>query len=177
MTFLINSVCLIVQIKNFSRPSNLFNLSLNIADLFSACYMIILSVKDIEYSDEYINFADDWKNNTFCNFCGILINFSFIFSIFSLLLMTLEKYLVVNFPMMKSKLSFFNCTCFVFSFCLISCFLSIFPYFIFPVNHFFSNDKINFSRKNDVYRNFIQHFHFVFHFIYLIIELMDGFIH
>lgn len=94
-----NVVTFILTLKTFKRPSNLFQLELFICNFLMAVYIAAIIIQDIRYSGNYIEFDNEWRKSTLCNSLGVLASVSSLLSLFLLLILTIEKYLVIKYQL------------------------------------------------------------------------------
>lgn len=93
-----NSVVLIVLITSrgkFSVPKFLM-CNLAFADLLMGVYLILLASIDIHTLGEYFNYAVQWQNEGGCQAAGFLSVFSSELSIFTLTILTLERWYAIS---------------------------------------------------------------------------------
>ncbi|XP_022098818.1 uncharacterized protein LOC110983669 isoform X2 [Acanthaster planci] len=79
-------------------------LNLALSDCLMGVYMLIIASADTFYRDVYIYFADDWKSSTLCTIAGFLSAFSSEASVFTLTVITLDRFLCIMFPFGRLRL-------------------------------------------------------------------------
>ena len=78
---------------------NIFVTNLSIADFFMGVYLAIVGVADQIYRGKYLWYGDQWKKSTVCKIAGFLSLMSSEVSAFIICLITLDRFLVLRFPL------------------------------------------------------------------------------
>lgn len=93
-----NSVVLIVLIKSRGKMSVTKFLMCNLAfaDLMMGVYLLLLASIDAHTLNEYFNYAVIWQNEGGCQAAGFLTVFSCELSIFTLTIITLERWYAIS---------------------------------------------------------------------------------
>lgn len=136
LTIFFNFFNLILKFHNFEQSNQLMKMTLNFADLLLAVYFLIIMIKDIEYSGKYFKFDEEWRNSVLCKFLGVFASTGCLLSHFSLLVMTIERFLAINSKVQSRHLTMLKLFFIAIFLCLISVFLSIIPIFTFKVKFF-----------------------------------------
>lgn len=137
-----NVYCLFLNGRNFKRPSQFFHISLISSDLLFCIYFSIISIQDMRYSKNYIEFDENWRKSGICLFSGIIANFSCLLSNFCLFIMTYEKFLLIKSGIKFQTLSKLFVGNFLIISILSSLIISILPIFFFQVCHKFNKEKL-----------------------------------
>lgn len=95
-------IMIVVAHKKF-KTIKFLQLNLAIGDLFMAVYMIMLSLADTFSRGNYFNYALEWQHGTGCKVAGAASLFSSQLSIFSLVLITIERYFTIMFTCDRNK--------------------------------------------------------------------------
>ncbi|XP_071164068.1 follicle-stimulating hormone receptor-like [Mytilus edulis] len=93
-----NSVVLIVLIKSRSKfnVTKFLMCNLAFADLMMGVYLLLLASIDAHTLNEYFNYAVIWQNEGGCQAAGFLTVFSCELSIFTLTIITLERWYAIS---------------------------------------------------------------------------------
>jgi leucine-rich repeat-containing G protein-coupled receptor 7/leucine-rich repeat-containing G protein-coupled receptor 8 len=75
-----------------------FVTNLSLSDVLMGIYLVLIGVKDRMYQGEYILHDQQWRTSTMCNLAGVLSLMSNEVSAFIVYLITLDRFLVTNFP-------------------------------------------------------------------------------
>ena len=78
---------------------NIFVTNLSIADFFMGVYLAIVGVADQIYRGKYLWYGDQWEKSTVCKIAGFLSLMSSEVSAFIICLITLDRFLVLRFPL------------------------------------------------------------------------------
>ncbi len=103
MAFLCNLFVLIWRAKEKLTVYSLCVMNLAVADFFMGLYMTVLASVDAYYSGVYIQHAENWKSGWLCQILGFLNTFSSEASIFSLCLISADRFYKIVFPFKGSK--------------------------------------------------------------------------
>ncbi|XP_069106692.1 G-protein coupled receptor GRL101-like [Argopecten irradians] len=85
--------------ENMKKNYSLFTLNLAISDLLMAIYLLIIGVIDVYYNGVYAWNDQGWQNSILCTIAGVLSTVSSEMSTFLILLVTLDRLIVVMFPL------------------------------------------------------------------------------
>lgn len=127
-----NLVVISLKLREISKKSNVFYLSLSFFDLSFGLYLAIVASVDRHYHGIYIENDYKWKSSILCNFSGIFASTSILSSNVSLLLITIDRYIAFHYPHLEIKPKILLLTNFL-SIPLFTT-LSIIPIFLFKVS-------------------------------------------
>ena len=88
--------------RSYKKEPNLLYiiyLNLAIADLFMGLYLITIAVTDVQTKGHYATEAIDWQTGSGCFFAGFCAIFSSILSVYTLLVITLERVYSIKFAL------------------------------------------------------------------------------
>ncbi len=103
MAFLCNLVVLVWRAKEKMTVYSLCVMNLAVADFLMGLYMTILASVDAYYSGVYIQYADQWKKCWLCQILGFLKTFSSEASVFSLCVISADRFYKIVYPFKGSK--------------------------------------------------------------------------
>ena len=83
---------------------SVFVTSLCLADLLMGVYLAIVGVVDMVYQGQYVLHDVAWKNSPLCTVAGVLSLVSSEVSAFNICLITLDRFLVMRFPLRQVSL-------------------------------------------------------------------------
>ncbi|XP_013411505.1 uncharacterized protein LOC106174476 [Lingula anatina] len=72
--------------------------SLGMSDFFMGLYLLIIAGADVYYRNRYAIESDYWRNSGLCKFAGVMSMVSSEMSVFMLVIITYERFIVVLFP-------------------------------------------------------------------------------
>lgn len=100
-----NLVTLFVILLNRRKVSNhkLLMCTLAFSSLCMAVYLIILAAVDARTKGNYNKYAQEWQHGIGCKVAGFLSIFSTELSVFTLNIITLERYYTILFPLHQTK--------------------------------------------------------------------------
>lgn len=137
-----NILSIYFRLKSFHRPSHIFYLLLSVSDILTSNYLLIIVTTDHFYKGNFFGILVLWTRSYLCKFSGFLMNFSLLYSMTNLFLISLDRYLAIFYSSIckftKEKviimclISFFICM-----------FLAIFPILFYDVS----------TRKNNNLKN------------------------
>ncbi|XP_063157734.1 follicle-stimulating hormone receptor isoform X1 [Candoia aspera] len=73
--------------------------NLAFADLCTGIYLLLIAIKDLQSSSQYYNFAIDWQTGAGCNTAGFFTVFASELSIYTLTVITLERWHTITYAM------------------------------------------------------------------------------
>ncbi|XP_033116798.1 G-protein coupled receptor GRL101-like [Anneissia japonica] len=79
--------------------------NLAISDFLMGVYMIIIAGADVHYRGQYAVFATAWRSSFLCSFAGALSMISSEFSVFTLVIISLDRAISVGFPFSSLKIT------------------------------------------------------------------------
>ncbi|XP_054775691.2 G-protein coupled receptor GRL101-like [Lytechinus pictus] len=88
-----------------SRVQTLFISNLAIADCLMGVYMIIITSIDIYFGNQYFLSAPIWRESKLCKFTSVLAFLASECSVFTLTLMTVDRFISIMFPFGKWRMS------------------------------------------------------------------------
>ena len=103
-----NSVVIIYRCafdkKTFKSSHGMFILNLSIADLLMGIYLMTLAVKGEIFKGKYYKHHQDWRKGELCRAVGFISTLSSEVSTFFILLITIDRFLAVRFPLRQFKI-------------------------------------------------------------------------
>ncbi|XP_071809330.1 uncharacterized protein [Asterias amurensis] len=90
--------------KQRFRVQSFLILNLAVSDCFMGIYMLIIASADAYFRNIYIYHADYWKGSALCKIAGFLSVFSSEGSVFTLTVITLDRFLCILFPFGRLRL-------------------------------------------------------------------------
>nr|XP_006815512.1 PREDICTED: G-protein coupled receptor GRL101-like [Saccoglossus kowalevskii] len=84
--------------KEKNRVHSYLILNLGISDFCMGVYMLIIASVDMYYRGRYIGFADEWRHSELCEFAGFLSMLSSEVSVFTLTVITVDRFCCIVFP-------------------------------------------------------------------------------
>ena len=84
--------------NNVQTVQSIFVGNLAISDLLMGIYMLLLSVTDAYYGEEFYKISDDWRVSVPCKVASVLAILSSETSLFLLTLITIDRYMILVFP-------------------------------------------------------------------------------
>ncbi|XP_069134569.1 G-protein coupled receptor GRL101-like [Argopecten irradians] len=99
---------LLIDKGNLGKKYSLFTLNLAVSDMLMGIYLLIIGVVDIYYDGKYAWHDHKWRNSSLCTAAGILSSVSSEMSTFLILMVTIDRLIVIMFPL--SRLSQGNVT-------------------------------------------------------------------
>ncbi|XP_061481641.1 follicle-stimulating hormone receptor isoform X2 [Rhineura floridana] len=73
--------------------------NLAFADLCTGIYLLLIAIKDIQTKSQYYNYAIDWQTGAGCNAAGFFTVFASELSIYTLTVITLERWHTITYAM------------------------------------------------------------------------------
>ena len=92
-------------IKEKSSPTSKLITNLGISDLLMGIYLLIIATADQWYRGVYIIYEEEWRKNVLCRFAGMIAMLSSEMSIFTMVVMTLDRVRAIVFPFRLDNLS------------------------------------------------------------------------
>ncbi|XP_071963861.1 G-protein coupled receptor GRL101-like [Antedon mediterranea] len=83
--------------------------NLAVSDLLMAVYLIIILSVDMHYRGRYAKFELNWKNSPLCGFAGAIATLSGQSSVFTLMLLSIDRAINIAYPFSTKHLSCKNC--------------------------------------------------------------------
>ncbi|OWF41099.1 G-protein coupled receptor GRL101 [Mizuhopecten yessoensis] len=87
--------------NNITKSYSIFILNLGLSDLLMGIYLVIIGGADAYYNDVYAWNDQKWRKSVLCTTAGILSNISSEMSTFLILLVTVDRLIVIVFPMAR----------------------------------------------------------------------------
>ena len=78
---------------------------LAVSDFLMGIYLLIIAIADATFRGIYVYHDKYWRNSTWCELAGVIASLSSEASVFFLCLITLDRFLVIKFPLGQRKLS------------------------------------------------------------------------
>ncbi len=103
MAFLCNLFVLVWRAREKPTVYSLCVMNLAVADFFMGLYMVVLASVDAYYSGVYIQYAENWKSSWLCQILGFLNTLSSEASVFSLCLISADRFYKIVFPFKGNK--------------------------------------------------------------------------
>ncbi|XP_059176559.1 G-protein coupled receptor GRL101-like [Physella acuta] len=90
---------LVFERKRIIKSYRLFVTNLNISELIMGVYLFIIAGNDVYYRGHYVMYESEWRHSPLCTAAGFLATLSCETSALFVLLVTLERFLVIRFPL------------------------------------------------------------------------------
>lgn len=92
-------------IRNKKKPHLMYFLYINlaVADLFMGIYLLTIAVVDLDTIGEYSRHAIAWQTSAGCRFAGFCALFSSLLSIYTLLVITIERVYTIKFALQRKR--------------------------------------------------------------------------
>ncbi|XP_012946873.1 G-protein coupled receptor GRL101-like [Aplysia californica] len=107
--FLGNLVVFITRLLHHRPPVRMaywyFVAHLHIADFLMGVYLLLIASADVYYRNVYFFHGAGWKHGPVCKLAGFLSTASSEISMFFILLITLDRFLVIKFPLGQYRIS------------------------------------------------------------------------
>ncbi|XP_070573185.1 uncharacterized protein [Ptychodera flava] len=84
--------------KESNRVHSFFILNLGVADFCMGVYLLIIASVDMYYRGRYIGYSDEWRHSELCQFAGFLSSLSSEVSVFTLTVITIDRFCCIVFP-------------------------------------------------------------------------------
>ena len=127
------------SVKEKRTVASTLILNLGLSDFLMGVYLVIIASADTYYRGVYIMHADKWRSSITCNLAGFLSMVSSEVSVFTMVIMTVDRVMMVVFPFkcVKQKLNL-KSTVFICSFGWVLCtFVGLVPIFATSIFHDF----------------------------------------
>ncbi|KAL0278339.1 UNVERIFIED_CONTAM: hypothetical protein PYX00_000182 [Menopon gallinae] len=93
-----------IKFKHSNRVHSFLITNLAIGDLLMGFYLILIAITDAYYRGVYSIHDEEWRNSRLCSLAGFLSTLSSELSVFTLTVITLDRFLVIIFPFKLSRL-------------------------------------------------------------------------
>ncbi|XP_070571255.1 G-protein coupled receptor GRL101-like [Ptychodera flava] len=99
--FLGNIFVIVWRIKenDLNKVPSFLIWNLALADFLMGIYMLIIASVDMYYRGVYVTYDTSWKNSLLCKFAGFLAALSSEVSVYTLTIITLDRFLIIAFPL------------------------------------------------------------------------------
>ena len=130
--------------EQLKRASGTLVTNLSVSDCIMGIYLLIIAGADSYFRDIYVFNDDNWRNGAACNLAGILSTVSYESSMFFVGLITLDRFLLVKYPLRKPVFDTKNTRILVAAVWCISVLLAIIPLAFYPVfeDRFYSQSGV-----------------------------------
>lgn len=98
----------LIDKANLKKSYSLFVINLGISDFIMGVYMLTIAAVDMHYSGVYVAHDKDWRKSILCATAGILSTISSEMSTFVILMITIDRFIVILFPLSLRKFSWKN---------------------------------------------------------------------
>ncbi|XP_069139596.1 G-protein coupled receptor GRL101-like [Argopecten irradians] len=95
----------IIDRKHMKKSYSLFVINLSMSDFLMGVYMLIIASVDAHYSGRYVSYDKSWRESALCATAGILSMISSEMSTFIILLITIDRFIAIVFPLSTRKLT------------------------------------------------------------------------
>ena len=121
------------QKEQIKRTYGFLVTNLAISDCMMGFYLLIVAVADTYYRTEYIFFDDSWRTSGWCNLAGILSAISNEASMLFVGLITLDRILLIKYPLGEVRLKIKHSVILAMVAWLISFILAVYPVTNYPL--------------------------------------------
>ncbi|KAG8223475.1 hypothetical protein J437_LFUL001969 [Ladona fulva] len=90
--------------KNTNQVHSFLITNLAIGDFFMGAYLLVIASVDAHYRGAYIIHDASWRSSELCQLAGFISTFSSELSVFTLTVITLDRFLVIIFPFRVRRL-------------------------------------------------------------------------
>ena len=108
-SLLSNSVSVLYRLRNRQKQLKLcygvLVCHLAVSDFIMGIYLLIIAIADSVYRGIYVFHDSYWRNSAWCKLAGVIASLSSETSILFICLITLDRFLVIKFPLGQRKLS------------------------------------------------------------------------
>ena len=91
--------------KSFKKSHGIYPLHLAVSDLLMGVYLFIIADAESTFRGEYVLYDDQWRWGPLCHLAGFLSTISSEVSAIIILLITIDRWLVIQFPFGQYRLS------------------------------------------------------------------------
>ena len=91
--------------KRLKLGYGIFVTNLSVSDFLMGCYLITIASADMHFRGEYIFHDEYWRDSFLCKIAGVLATVSSEASIFFICLITIDRFLVVKYPLGEYRLT------------------------------------------------------------------------
>lgn len=128
-----NVVTIIIILKKRKKNLQLLRLCLSLSDLTAIFYLFFICIADrILKGNEYLIFDEIWRFGIYCKLLGMVISFSIILSMLSIMGISFEKYFAIIYPFKKNLIKFYTKEFIGFS-VIFSIVIAVFPMIFYEV--------------------------------------------
>ena len=96
---------IILDRNTLRRSFGIYPFNLAVSDLLMGVYLIIIAQADVRFSGEYVLYDEDWRNGSLCHLAGFMCTLSSETSAVFILLITIDRYLNIQFPFGQYRIS------------------------------------------------------------------------
>ncbi|XP_033756241.1 uncharacterized protein LOC117338985 [Pecten maximus] len=93
----------IIDRKHIKKSYSMFVINLSISDFLMGVYMLIIAAVDTHYSGRYVSYDKTWRESFLCATAGIISMISSEMSTFIILLITVDRFIAIVFPLSRRK--------------------------------------------------------------------------
>ncbi|XP_071961247.1 G-protein coupled receptor GRL101-like [Antedon mediterranea] len=97
------------DINNVNKVQTTLITNLAVSDLLMAVYLIIIASADIHYRGRYGKVSRDWRNSVLCSFAGAISTLSGQCSVFTLMLLSVDRAINIVNPFSTKRLNRTKC--------------------------------------------------------------------
>lgn len=131
-----NIFTFIIVIKQEKQTTRWFRLCLTFSDLMAILYLFVICIADmILEGTEYLIYQNTWRYGMYCKLLGILMSFSIMFSMSSIMGISYERFLAIVYPLKKNRMKNHTKLYILISF-LFSVIVGVFPSIFYQVKIF-----------------------------------------
>ncbi|XP_071950772.1 uncharacterized protein [Antedon mediterranea] len=94
-----------VRDNSYNNVQSFLITNLAISDFLMGVYMVIIAGADVYYRGEYAVYATIWRSSFLCHFAGALSMTSSEFSVFTLVIISIDRAISIGFPFSRLKLT------------------------------------------------------------------------
>ncbi|KAK7591075.1 hypothetical protein V9T40_002688 [Parthenolecanium corni] len=122
--------------KNANKVHSFLIKNLALGDFLMGTYLLIIAFVDWQYRGIYFRHDSEWRSSSMCSFAGFISTFSSELSVFTLTVITLDRFLVIIFPFRTHRLEM-NRTRFLMSIgWVLAALISVVPLPFLRINYF-----------------------------------------
>ncbi|XP_052821512.1 relaxin receptor 2 [Octopus bimaculoides] len=118
--------------------------NLALADMLMGVYLLTVGSKDMFYREKYLSNDQQWRYSWLCNSCGVISTISTEMSVFTVVLITLDRYINVVYPFSLHKCGRKTAYFLILSMWLANFLLAVLPVLGIPYfgEHFYRNNAV-----------------------------------